>query len=260
MRSARGRHAERQRPQQVRHHPRHRPAFADEEPHLGQAQRLQRSQPAVQRLVAVERGAGAEVAAIDQCDPQPALRRVPRGQGRRRCRRRRRADRRWNPPAGAGRAASVRHCTIAGCDHRAGPPLLERAHPRPRDDHAPGGQPRVLRRPRRLPLRQAALPARAGRLRRLSPAGGCSKSAAASAPTWRALPGAVRRSPASTCHRRPSIWRGRTSRCSASTAICASATARRCRSPTVRSTSSTATACCSTRSTPGGSSPRRTAC
>ncbi len=161
-----GRDTEGQGLHQVRRHAGHGPAFADEQPHLRQAQALQRSQAAVQRLQAVEGRAAAEVAAVDQRHPQAPLRRIPCGQGA--------------VDAGADDeqiegvvrqpaqiAHQPSHCTIAGCDHRSGPPLLERAHPRSRDDHASGGQPRVLRRSRRLSLRQAALPARARRLRRL---------------------------------------------------------------------------------------------
>ena len=69
-----------ERPHQVRRHHGQGPPFADEPPHLRQAEGLQRPQAAVQGLQAVEGRAAAEVAAVDEGDAQAALGGVPGGE------------------------------------------------------------------------------------------------------------------------------------------------------------------------------------
>ena len=81
LRAARGRDDKRQRPHQVRDDAGQRAALADEQPHLLEVERLQRAQAAVQGLQVVERGAAAEVAAIDQGHGEAAVDGVP-GDGR----------------------------------------------------------------------------------------------------------------------------------------------------------------------------------
>ena len=102
----------------------------------GEVHRLQRSQAAVQRLVVVEGGAGAEVALVDERHRQAAQRRVPRREGAVDAGADDEQIEAWCPPGGGGRAPSVGHCTIAELHDRPSTiaQLLERAHPRSRDD------------------------------------------------------------------------------------------------------------------------------
>ena len=68
---------ERQRPHEVWRDPHQGPPLADVLAQLADPQPLQAADAAVQRLGVVERGAAAEIAAIDQRDPQPAQRGIP---------------------------------------------------------------------------------------------------------------------------------------------------------------------------------------
>ncbi len=73
---ATGRHRERQRRDPARSDARERAPLANRLAHAAKIGRLQVAQPAVDGLEMIERRGGAEIAAIDQRDRQPALRGV----------------------------------------------------------------------------------------------------------------------------------------------------------------------------------------
>ena len=183
---------------------------------------LEGPQAAVHRLRVVEGTAAAEVAALDKGRRQAALGGVvrdgeavdapaddehvesPRGEAGQV------ADHDAAVPAGAlpeGREYSIvsghaRQARAAG--DRRGPGVLEPSHPRPGDLAAPAGLAGFLRGPRRVPLRQAAPPARARRLQRVRRPPRARCRAAAPASTWCASPGEAQSRLASTSRTRPS--------------------------------------------------------
>ena len=208
----------------------------------------QRPQAAVRGLLMVERGAAAEIGRLDERHAQPAARRVVRA----------------GEPVDA--AADDEHVVNAGrrvasgravASHRRHAELYlivgavsspaaastddvrdywnRHIHDLEITTH-PVGSPRVLRRSRSVPFREAAPPAAAGRLRRLLAASGCSRSAAARAPTWPGLrKGGAIVTGVDLSSSAIALAQAELRAAGAAGAICARPTASTCRLPTTRS-------------------------